>query len=243
MKLLVFKIFGDLAFFRKFYTTSSPLTFPFPPPPTVRGMIAAILGLKKNEYLEKTRELWIGVKINSPIKKFRLGLNLINTKSSGRRFEPTLIAEKKENKNPRTQIKAEFIKDPSYTLYIASENNLFMKLYELLKEHKTHYTLSLGLSELLADFEFIGCYEAEKLEAAEKIHSVIPVASVKELDLEKISKIGKERIPVHMLPDRTVVKYEDVLFSLDGEKMCGNFWEVFRLPNGEIVYLWEPLKK
>jgi len=38
METLVFDVKGDLGHFRKFYTTSSPLTFSFPPPPTVRGI-------------------------------------------------------------------------------------------------------------------------------------------------------------------------------------------------------------
>ncbi|MFB3896899.1 MAG: CRISPR-associated protein Cas5, partial [bacterium] len=32
MKILVFDIWGDLGHFRKFYTTTSPLSFSFPPP-------------------------------------------------------------------------------------------------------------------------------------------------------------------------------------------------------------------
>ena len=47
MKVLVFDIYGDLAHFRKFYTTSSPLTFPFPPPSTIKGMLGAIIGVDK----------------------------------------------------------------------------------------------------------------------------------------------------------------------------------------------------
>ncbi|MDI3478645.1 MAG: CRISPR-associated protein Cas5h, partial [Thermoanaerobacterium sp.] len=33
MKSLIFDIYGDFGHFKKYYTTSSPLTFSFPPPP------------------------------------------------------------------------------------------------------------------------------------------------------------------------------------------------------------------
>ena len=54
MKSLIFDIYGDFGHFKKYYTTSSPLTFSFPPPPTIKGMLGAIGGISKTEYLTKT---------------------------------------------------------------------------------------------------------------------------------------------------------------------------------------------
>ncbi len=240
MKLLVFKVFGDLAHFRKFFTTSSPLTFPFPPPPTIRGIVGAIMGFKKEEYLEKTEDLWIGVRINNPVRKVRLGLNLSDTKNYPY-FKPPW--ERPKNKAlQRTQVKTEFLRDPSFTLYLYSQSGLTEELHNLLKEHKTHYTLSLGLSELLADFELVGMLEAGKVEQAEYINSVVPINAVKELNLEEPQKIGKERIPVYMTTDRTVLKYEDVIFSVEGKPLHGNIERAYKLENSEIIWLWEPFK-
>ena len=44
MKCLVFDIKGDYGHFKKYYTTSSPLTFSIPPRTTVSGMIGALIG-------------------------------------------------------------------------------------------------------------------------------------------------------------------------------------------------------
>ncbi len=82
-KILKFKIWGDYAHFKKFYTTTSPLTFEFPPPPTIIGIISAIIGLDKNEYLEHFQnpdEFKIALSIQNPIKKVRWTQNLIDTK-------------------------------------------------------------------------------------------------------------------------------------------------------------------
>jgi len=244
MKVLTLRVFGDFAHFRKFYTTSSPLTFSFPPPPTIRGMIGAVMGFRKEKYLEKTKELWIGVKIDKPVRKFRMGLNIIFTKGSSGKFDPTLIPARKGdiNKTIRTQIKAEFIKEPSYTIYLSSENGILNELYALIKEHMTHYTLSLGLSELLADFKLVGYYEAERLDFSDVVNSVVPLEKLKELDLERISKLGKDRIPVYMDTDRKVLKYEDVVFSMDGSTIYGKLSGLHRLENGEVIHLWEPMK-
>ncbi len=240
MKLLAFKLFGDLGHFRKIYTTSSPLTYPFPPPTTVRGIIGAILGFSKEEYLEKTKSLKIGIRIEKPIKKIRLGLNLIFTKGKSG-FDPTLIPSRKGDKEGtlRTQIKAEFVKEPSYIIYVHWEKDLQEKLKEHLKEHKSVYTVSLGLSELLADFEFIGEFNAHKIEKSAVVHSVIPVSHIKNLDFSEPLKIGKERIPIDMKQDRTVTNYEDVIFSTNSMPIKGEFEKVYELEDRTVVWMTE----
>lgn len=46
-KMLVFDVWGDYAHFRRFYTTTSPLSFPIPPRTALCGLIGAIIGLEK----------------------------------------------------------------------------------------------------------------------------------------------------------------------------------------------------
>ena len=76
MKVLIFDIWGDFGHFRKFYTTSSPLSFSFPPPPTIAGILGAIYGTDKfkNEYLRvfNYKNCRIALKILNPIKKIRM---------------------------------------------------------------------------------------------------------------------------------------------------------------------------
>ena len=50
MKLLAFDIWGDYAYFRRGYTSTSTITFPFPSRTTISGLIAGILGLEKDSY-------------------------------------------------------------------------------------------------------------------------------------------------------------------------------------------------
>ena len=84
MKCLVFDIKGDYGHFKKYYTTSSPLTFSIPPRTTVSGMIGALIGLDKEEYLKyfSKEDAKIAIQINSPINKTRISYNLINTKTA-----------------------------------------------------------------------------------------------------------------------------------------------------------------
>ncbi|ADO45628.1 CRISPR-associated protein Cas5, Hmari subtype [Hydrogenobacter thermophilus TK-6] len=241
MKVLVFDLFGDLGHFRKFYTTSSPLTFPFPPQPTIRGIIGAIMGFGKEEYLDKTKDIYVGVKIVNPIKKLRTGLNLIFTKGSSGEFDPTLDPSRKgdANKTLRTQVKFEFVKDPRYRIYISASEEFLKKLTDMVKNHKTYYTVSLGLSELLADFSFVGVFDSHPIDVSDRADSVIPSRIIREIDIGKVQKIGKERIPVVMDSNRMVKMYEDVVFSVEGGAIYGKFTDLIKLGNGEVIYLWK----
>ncbi len=241
MDVLVFDIWGDYGHFRKFYTTSSPLSFAFPPPPTVAGILGAICGVGKDEYLrvfspEKTR---IGIRLLNPVKKTRMGINFSETKGSNLR-----VPMSDKNLAPRTQIRVEFVKAPSYRIYIYHEDrSIISSLENFLKAHKTVFTISLGLSELLADFRFIGIYGAEKISNNDNFLELTTVFSSEQLlpeglAIEEGKKYFKERIPVAMTSDRVVKKYSDVIFESQGKTIKAKLKEAYRLSNGEIIALF-----
>ncbi len=107
--VLVFDLWGDLGHFKKPYTTTSPLSFAFPPRPTIAGIISAIVGLGKNEYPRffLRKDAAIGLRLLNPVKKIRISHNLIDTKRA------KLFSKIKQ----RTQIRQEYVKDPRYRIY------------------------------------------------------------------------------------------------------------------------------
>lgn len=235
MKVLAFDIWGDYGHFRKFYTTTSPLTFSFPPPSTIAGILGAIYGADKDEYLNifSHDKCKTAIKIVSPVKKVRIGINLINTK--GNYWQPI----KKKNHEPRTQIRTEFLKDPCFRIYIAHEDdNVFSNLYQSIEKHRSAYSVSLGLSELLADFRFVGIYEAEeKHNDFTELSTPIPVSNLMDngLEIEANKKYFKEKMPIRMNPDRVVEVYDDVIYEPDGKTIKANIKTYCRLQNGENI--------
>ncbi len=236
MKVLVFDIWGDYAHFRKFYTTSSPLTFSFPPPSTVAGILGAIYGIDKNEYLQvfSLDKCKIALKIVNPVKKVRMGINLINTKGS----YWTLFSN--QYHEPRTQIRTEFLKDPYFRIYfIHKDENIFNKIADYMKEHKSIYTVSLGLSELLADFKYIDEYQAEEKTNKELVEIQTPIAedNIYEncLEIETGKKYFKEKIPIRMNQERVVEKYGNVIFEPDGKTVKAKSIIFYKLENGENI--------
>ncbi|MGB9840643.1 type I-B CRISPR-associated protein Cas5b [Thermovenabulum sp.] len=237
MEVIVFDIWGDFAHFKKFYTTSSPLTFSFPPPPTLKGMLGAIIGADKKEYLDifSRENCKIALKIINPIKKVRYGLNHINTKGG------YWVPLKKKNHEARTQIRTEFVKSPKYRVYVFHKSEeIFDKLRRNLENHESFFTLSLGLSELLADFELMGIFnfqEKQNCDNVVEIDSVIPVDVIKDYGIvfEENKKYFKERIPLDMDIERVVEKYEDVVFEAEGNIVKANVQKYWEGTNGERI--------
>lgn len=239
MKVLVFDIWGDFGHFRKFYTTTSPLTFSFPPPPTIAGMLGAIYGKDKNinEYLREfgSSRCKIALQILNPVKKVRMGLNLLETK--GTNFK---LPMSDKNLAPRTQIRTEFLKDPRFRIYVSHEDDkVFDSLSKSLKMHRSVYTVSLGLSELLADFKYDGVYHAEIITNGEVTELSTPVMAgnlIEDgLEIEIGKKYFKEKIPVMMNQDRIVEKYDDVIFEPDGKIIKARVKTYCKLENGENI--------
>ena len=91
---LIFDIFGEYGHFRKFNTTTSPLTYSIPTPSSIFGLLGAILGIEREdshnkigEKKEHLREVFssknaaVAVRPLSEIKKVNIGFNLLDTGS------------------------------------------------------------------------------------------------------------------------------------------------------------------
>ncbi len=212
MKCLIFDIWSDYGHFRKFYTTSSPLTFSIPPRTTICGIVAAIIGLDREEYLKyfTKEEANIAVKINAPINKTRISYNLINTKTA------KMYSKIKD----RTQVTFELLKNPSYRIYISHKDEIiYNKIKKQLQTGKNHYTVSMGLSQLIAEFNFLGEEELELKEndgEFEYINTALAFNEEIDVEFENGKEYFKDTMPNEMDEDRVVTEYSKVLFERNG---------------------------
>ncbi|MDI6618631.1 MAG: type I-B CRISPR-associated protein Cas5b [Clostridiales bacterium] len=238
MDALIFDVFGDFGHFRKFYTTSSPLTFSFPPPPTVKGMLGAIEGIDKNEYLNVFNSNYckIGIRIMNPVKKLRMGLNLINTKDNF--WTPV----KKKNHEARTQVKTEFLKDPAFRIYFVHEDkSLFDDITHKIKKHNNVYTLSLGLSEMIADYRYAGLCELKEIHDCDvDIQTILPMQDITDdmIYFESGKKYFKENIPVDMDDKRVVSSYQDIIYEIDGKSIRAHVERCWEVSDNEHITLF-----
>jgi len=236
-KFIIFDIWGDYGHFKKYYTTSSPLTFSIPPRTAIIGLISAIIGLEKNQYLSlMTKDKAdIAIRIINPIKKIRMIQNLIDTK--GGYWKPV----KRGNLTGRTPVRFEYLKGPKFRIYFThSDGEVYNSLKESLKNHKSVYTPCLGLSELIADFEFIDEVSVVRNFIREDfidICSVIPLDTLREIDLLPNRKYFKERIPVEMLTGRIVTEYREVIYEINGNSIRAKVENALFLSNNDVIII------
>jgi len=235
-RVLVFDVWGDYAHFRKNYSTTSPLTYSFPPRTALSGLIGAISGLDKTDYFRKFQRdnADIGCKILNPVKKVRIGENLIDTKT----------AIKMHGIKNRSQIRFEFVKDAKYRIYFShSDDILYKRILNLLLNHQSVYTPCLGLSQLICNFRFVGEFDINKSEGddIQEIDSVLPGNSIIEPEFEDGKEYFSEVMPCEMGEAREVTDYREILFERNGMRIKAKMKEMWELNNGEqterIVFL------
>lgn len=223
-RVLVFDVWGDYAHFRRGYTTTSPLTYPFPSRTTLAGLVSAILGLPRDSYYEVfgSDNSAFALQILNPIKKVKISQNLIDTKQG---LTPWEIRRKKQA--PRTQISFEFVKNPKYRVFVwLKDLNKFEELRGLIEEHKSIYTPYLGISECIANFKVFGegIYEIEKRDTdtdreGVEIHSIIRKEAAKKMVMEKGKRYGTVRLPGFMDLERIVLSFIDFYYEENGKPL------------------------
>lgn len=230
--VLVFDVWGDYAHFRKIYTTTSPLTYSFPPRTAICGIIGAIAGLSKEDYFRYffRDAASIGCRILEPVKKVRIGENLIDTSNKNMH----LITN-------RTQIRFEFLKDPRYRIYFRhSDERFFKDLKDMLEEHRCVYTPCLGLSQLVCNFRLIGELSMKRCgDGLHEIQSVVPLRCLLEPpEFEEGREYFSEIMPCEMGEGRKVMDYSEILYERNGGIIRARSREAWELENGErIVFI------
>ena len=232
-KLLIFDLFAEFGQIKKVFTTMSPLSFPFLSRTALQGVLGAIIGIEKSINPERfiSENTHIGLRILNPVKKLVIPHNNLKviSKTHFSRFEqhkPTNI---------------EFLKDVKYRIYFTTEDSeVYQQLKTNLENHLSFYTITIGLSQCLANYKYIGEYKysIEKSKEFIQIDSVCVKAFIENIDFG-INKVFTVILPVRMKNDREVIEYTEYVYEADAKplKMKINH-SYLKVSNGEnIVFL------
>jgi CRISPR-associated protein Cas5h len=127
------------------------------------------------------------------------------------------------------------VKDPAYRVYLRTSNEeTYTALREKLSRHESVYSLSFGISEALANFEFVGEMEIAEI-AVSGVDSLVPLEYVKALPQAGDFQCFTEKLPMKMLNDREVIEYREFLFERTGTRLLIDVSQAVRLTNGEQV--------
>jgi len=234
-KLLVFDIWGEYGHFRKPYTTTSPLTYSIPSRTVLTGIIGAILGIEKgkNNIDLNYENCNLSLKILNPIKKVLINQNLINTKIAD-------MMSRIKPKGGRTQIRFETLKDVKYRIYVEIfKHEKHEKLKDILVNHKPVFSISLGISEHIANFEYIGEYEYLIQNGNIEIDSVVNLEKIKKnnINFESEKEYFSDTYALEMKENREVIKYGEILIERTGKKIKVTDSNYVKILNGENI-IW-----
>jgi len=233
MKTLVFDIKGDYAHYKKIYATTTAITYPIPTKPSLYGYLWAVGALEcnsnKDYYLKYFQEksCLIAIEVRKPIVMQRINTNL----------RPHLVAlSEKHNRKPTIM---EYVYNPVYRIYFQHKNEEF---YENVKRnlvsHTPVYTPTLGLANLISNFEFIGEFETSSKTSHEMvvISSVVPKKKFMGFDSQNWLSSENEIIEQSMYPveidlERNITERDDVLFDRTAKPFKATVTEYYEIKN------------
>lgn len=221
-KILVFDIYADYAQFKKYFTNMSPLTFSMPPRTVLCGILGALIGIDKNKNPEcfSKENSFVSAKTNNQIKKVKLPTNYLKT-TSKEHFS------KFEQHKPTN---VEYLKNPSFRVYVAhKDKDIYQKIKQNLTEHKSVYTLNLGISSCMANFSFAGEFEVSSNQGIADFISIVPKELVKNIVFNEAVILQQCTLPNFMLNDREVIEYREFLYEVNGNKISCEVEDYFTI--------------
>jgi CRISPR-associated protein Cas5h len=247
-ELLIFDIRGEYGHFRKYNTTTSPLTYSIPTRTAIAGILGAILGMEREirdgvypEGAEVVQEFFskeqsdIAVQIMRPVKKENIGFNLINTKISF--FDLTRAG--------RTQIKFELVKDVHYRIYLSLTNKTkFEELSERIANCRHHFTPYLGLAQFTTQVDFVQRSISYEVKSEGGFTEIVTAVNMSKLQGELPVVFQREHfystnnMPIAMNRDREVLEYSEVLIEKSGNPLRVRVSDYYTVDGvGNILFL------
>lgn len=244
MKILIFDLIGKMAHFRKYYTNSSSLSYYFPPRTTINGLIAGIIGLKRDSYYElfSKEKAFVSIVIKSKLRKIFQVVNYVWAEN---------ISQLNLSKGQHTQIPVEIVLPLDFNDFIKyrvffhhTDYDFLYQIYEKVKNNKVVYPPYLGITEFLAKIEYVDFIEPiiEKM-ATVKINSVLNLDYLSEAELIKSEQklYVKERMPYDFNSNRVLSEEpKDFIIELNNNIIEFNSKkeiEVLKLKEDNILFM------
>lgn len=256
--LLIFDIYGEYGCFKKFYTTSSILTYDIPPKTSLNGIIGSILGYERNsEEIKKLSEIKIGISILNPVKKIHQGINWLNTKVKSKKIRPEITSFLEPisefsvkdfygfiglNKNKPSSL--QLLKNPKFRIFVSDEKfEDYDNFVHSIKNQFYHFSPYLGQSEFLCSVNFIDEVESKKIQKEKMnkkvpIDSVIPQSFIKksddqfEIEISEATSIIVEQMPLKYEDD--ITQFHRVVYDKLGNSLTAHLREYYKISSSSL---------
>lgn len=223
-KVLVFDVWAPFAYFRKGFTTTTALTYPFIPRSAVEGLIGAIIGLRSEEYPEALEHAKIAVRLLNKVKK--IPFSMMHTHVDAWKEFGLYLKTGSMHISPdkfRARVKVEFLQDPRFRIYFSHTTNIQENIRHKLGKHETTFTPYLGTSSMIANFEYVDEYPYKTVSTEESVYvsSIIPyIETAPRIHLEDgVTYAFEQNIPIHITREREVTGYFNAAYSPNGSRI------------------------
>lgn len=227
-RILAFDLWGDYAHYKMVYATTTAVSYPIPVKTSLYGMFGAMLGLEKdgNKYLDHFTNgvCKVGIQVCNPIVMQRWNINL-----------RAVFGAMKESDN-RKPTMMEMVYRPHYRIYFSHQDHtLFEELSGRIRSHTSVFTPALGLANLLANYEWMGEWEAEELHSSDFIplDTAVPKSMFQDLKIDfrqgnQLVEVGQYSL--EMDRQRNVTVRDDILFDRSGRPFWAKVSGYFSVP-------------
>ncbi|GAB6878620.1 hypothetical protein JCM17823_08940 [Halorubrum gandharaense] len=242
---LSFELRGQWGHFRRVEGNIVKQTYRIPPRTTVAGIVAAILGLDRDSYYDTFAPDRSAVAIEplTELRTMNMPQNTLSTAKEHMKTVPTRGHARVSMPDPtelRQQHNYEVLVDPAYRVDLQlSDGSLFDELRSRLESGTSHYPPSLGLSEHLAEVEYLGTHQVEPCERADVDVQSVVVEAVDDVELRPEAPVRVERSPGFMETDgggRTTTEFTSIAYSPEGEPVHVHDVETARVDGRRVMF-------
>ena len=210
MQAVRFVVTGKLAHFRRFYTNSSSLTSPVPPPPPLRGLLGAALGLGP-EYAQELEDCRFSVRLASPWRFLMQTANYLKVKTG----ELNLAG------GEHTQIPLQFVAprrlEDRLRYEVLAVGPGVQAVAEALK--RPRYPLALGPAYALAQVEAVELVEGTAQKGFEGA-LLGPLRADALASLKGDARLLHDRYPLRLAKDRGLLAAADLVVEAEGKPVA-----------------------
>jgi CRISPR-associated protein Cas5h len=237
IKVYSFDLCGYMAHFRKRYTNASALTYYLPPPTTIMGIVANMLGYQRDTYYEElsSQNLDIAIALKKEARRIIQTINLLKV-------------EDKKVFDHSSQTRTEFLVPQEhhlcYRIWLAPRNKDLKEKLDNIFRHKRYISkgasISLGPAYALGWLDNVATLEGKPTKGDALIYSAIPVQKDlhDKLRMRPNNKTLKEDSFRNFDPIRSPINFMTILYDIAGNPIEIANIDHIKLDSGEnIVWL------
>jgi len=204
---LSFTVQAEWGHFRRVEGNIVKQSYRLMPRTTVAGMLAAVLGIGRNEYYDLFGEDTSAIAIEpcGELRMMNIPINTLSTAKANIEMHPSHGHARIGLPDPtdlRQQHNYEMLADPKYRIDCwIDDDEAYSELHHQLSEGKSHYPPSLGLSECLASISYNGEHTVKETTTPNPEIDSAVVEIVDDIVLEPETPVRTERSPGFMRAD------------------------------------------